>query len=887
MTGPAKRYRPLFLLRFTRANAADVDEEFQFHLTMRARELEARGHSPERAREIALMQFGDLEDARRFCRAEDEERMREYRRTLWMDNLRQDVLLAVRTLRRQPAFAFSTVLTLGLAIALAASAYGVVNAYLIRPLPYPEPDRVVQVRATPTRDEFPNMPALDKVDWRVADKVFADVVTWDLDAFTLAGGDRAESVEGAWVSAGYFAALGMRPAVGRPFEPGEFTSGAPVVILSDALWSRRYNRDPSLIGRSIRLQSLDNPNLAEVATVVGILPPNAWHVNRFTEVLRPLRPGNRFPIMARLAPGMSVQDAERRLNALILPQLGKVDPAYHLSITGVQEEYTYRLRPTLVALFGGALFLLLIAGASVAGAQTARAAARRAEVQVRIALGASRARVTAQLLTESLVIAFIAAVLGGAIATVVLSTFGSTVAAELGASIPGGPDRLALGPWMLALVVGVGGLIGAAFGLLPALVVTRSAVRTESLGGTLGSQKGTARSVGSPVLRRGLIVAQVAFTMMLLVGAGLMARTIVRIATTSLGFNDERVVKGDLFLPPVRYKDAAAQRAGAERLLAGITETQEVRSVAVSFPDPLRNFTGPNVNVNGDAGAVVRSDSGPAAAEYIVSPRYFEVLGIPLRSGRLFGSQDDGVAPRVAIVSEGLARALWPGQNAVGRRVRVARDSVWHTVVGVVGEMQQPVESAALAELYVPFAQEPLPLLFILARVADDPRAMEAALQRAVARVDDGLGLAKVRALSELTDRATSRHRALATVLSVFAVLALGLAMLGLYASLAYVVAQRRREIAIRVAVGADVWAIRSLVAREGVALVVSGVVLGVALSLALTRLLATQLYGVTPTDPGTFAAIVVLLSVSALAAALAPIRQAARVDPAEIMRSE
>jgi hypothetical protein len=186
MTGPTSRYRPLFRLRFTRANAADVDEEFQFHLTMRARALEGQGHSPERAREIALMEFGDLDDARRFCRAEDEERMREYRRTLWMDNLAQDVRLAARTLRRQPAFAVSTVLTLGIAIALAASAYGIVNAYLIRPLPYPDPDRLVQVRAAPTREPFPNMPVLNKVDWRVADKVFADIVTWDLDAFTLA-----------------------------------------------------------------------------------------------------------------------------------------------------------------------------------------------------------------------------------------------------------------------------------------------------------------------------------------------------------------------------------------------------------------------------------------------------------------------------------------------------------------------------------------------------------------------------------------------------------------------------------------------------------------------------------------------------------------------------
>jgi len=258
-----------------------------------------------------------------------------------------------------------------------------------------------------------------------------------------------------------------------------------------------------------------------------------------------------------------------------------------------------------------------------------------------------------------------------------------------------------------------------------------------------------------------------------------------------------------------------------------------------------------------------------------------------MRVGRPFGSQDDSEAPPVVVVSEGLARTLWPGESAVGRRLRVGSDSVWRTVVGVVGETQQPVESTPLPEVYVPFAQDPMPLLFVLARVAGDPRGMAGALQRAVARVDDGLGLANVTPLGDLTDRATSQHRVLATVLSLFALLALGLAMLGLCASLAYVVAQRRREIAIRVAVGANAWAIRGLVAREGVLLVVVGLVIGVALSLALTRLLASQLYGVTPTDPGTFASIATLLGTSALLAALAPLRQAARVEPAEIMRSE
>jgi len=279
----------------------------------------------------------------------------------------------------------------------------------------------------------------------------------------------------------------------------------------------------------------------------------------------------------------------------------------------------------------------------------------------------------------------------------------------------------------------------------------------------------------------------------------------------------------------------------------------------------------------------------PSTYFHVVAPRYFETMRIPLQRGREFTPSDRDGAPRVAVINETAARRLWPEGDAVGKRFHWgAADGEILEVVGIARDADyvMPGEDPKTV-VYVPFAQEPLPLMFILARVAGDPRDMEGALQRAVARVDDGLGLANVRSLSELTDRATSRHRALATVLSVFAGLALGLAMLGLYASLAYVVAQRRREIAIRVAVGATVWSIRSLVAREGVALVGAGLVLGVVLSLALTRLLASQLYGVTPTDPGTFAGIVTLLCISAVGAALAPIRQAMRVDPAEILRSE
>ncbi|MFN0178069.1 MAG: ABC transporter permease [Gemmatimonadales bacterium] len=883
---PAPRHRRLFRLPFSRATAAEVDDEFQFHLLMRARDLERLGHSPERARAMALAEFGDIDDARRVCRAEDEERMRDHRRSQWLDGLRQDLWYAVRGLRRQPGFALSIVLTLGLAIGIAASAYGVVHAYLVRPLPYPEADRLVRVVPEAANGRLPDPERLQQIDWSVADRVFAATASWNPDGFTIAGTDRTESVRGAWVSAPYFTVLGKRPALGRVFEPAEHAGTGSAVILSDALWSRLFARDPSLVGRAIRVQSLEVPDRAELVTVVGILPPDSWHVDQFTDLLRPMPPGPQYPMMARLEPGVTIQAAEARLNALVLPQMPGVDSAFRFTLVGAQEAYTRSVRTTLIALVGGALFLLLIAGANIAGAKTARAVARRAEIQLRLALGASRARVIQQLLVENLLVAGLAGLAGAVLAGAFLASVGAIVGERLGTGVPGGGGRLALGPGMLASIAAAGALVGTAFGLVPALLLTRRAAAADGVGEAMGGVRGGATAAVPPALRWGLIVAQVAFTVMLLAGAGLMGRTILAIALTPLGFDERQVVQGNLFLPPTRYPDDNAIRRGLAGILAEAAVAPGIRATAGAFPDPLRGFVLPPARVSSDVGGSAGVEERPASS-YVVTPGFFESLAIPVNAGRAFGEQDGAEALPVAIVSETLARQLWPGQAAIGRRLRTAEDSVWRTVVGVAGEIRLPVEAAPSGELYLPFGQRPIRLVFLLARVSGDPAGQAAELQRAVSRADDGLGLGGVAPLDDLASRMTGRHQALATVLSVFALLALGLAMLGLYASLAYVVAQRRREIAIRVAVGADRWSVCRLVAREGAMLVTVGLALGLALSLSLTGLLRSQLYGVTPTDPATYAAIVALLGGSALIAAIAPLQQASRVNPVEILRTE
>jgi hypothetical protein len=374
--------------------------------------------------------------------------------------------------------------------------------------------------------------------------------------------------------------------------------------------------------------------------------------------------------------------------------------------------------------------------------------------------------------------------------------------------------------------------------------------------------------------------------MMLLVGAGLMARTVMAIAVTPLGFDDRGVAKGDLFLPQGRYPDPAAWTDAITRALSVARDAGGLTEVAASFPDPFRTFiVSPSAMVV-DAGPL-RGDSSVLAAGFIVSPAYFEVMRVPIRQGRGLTDEDRSGTQPVVVVSEELARRLWPGEAGIGRRIRSAGDSVWRTVVGIAGEALQPAESRPMGETYISYRQEATPLISLLARGPLGASETATALERAIRRFDAQLALSSLGPLEDLADRATSRHRTLAGALVILSVLALGLVSLALYASLAYMVAQRRREIAIRSALGASEWSVRRLVAGEGLALATAGVVVGSLMSFAAARILASQLYRVTPTDPLTFAAIAMIVAACALAAAVIPTRTAARVPPADTLRSE
>jgi predicted permease len=480
-----------------------------------------------------------------------------------------------------------------------------------------------------------------------------------------------------------------------------------------------------------------------------------------------------------------------------------------------------------------------------------------------------------QLITESVVLAALAAVGGALLAALLLRAIAPQLDDQLGASVPGGPGGVIPNLSALALCVLASTALGVALGVLPAL-----ASRRADAAAAVRGARGAVSASGAAGVRRALIAAQLALTTALLVAAALTTRTAVALATRPLGFRVDGIAHGQFLLPRGRYPDDDARRRGAARVLAAVRAAPGVRAAAlVSWP-PFRPVGGEAVTPEG-AGRAVR------AASYRVSPGYFATLDVALLAGRALDERDDARAAPVTVVSEGVARRLWPGASALGRRVRLGEDGPWRTVVGVVRDTRKPLVSEPLPDAYVPVAQAPGPFLTVVARGDGEARALAPALQRAVGGVDDDLVLAEVAPLSDLVDRDGARPRALAALLGTFAGLALALAALALYSSLSYVVAQRGRELAVRAAVGADAGRLRRAVFGEGGRMVAAGLAAGALLSLALRRVLASQLHGVSAADPVSLAAVAAVLAAAALAAMAGPARRASRTDPARALRGE
>jgi predicted permease len=876
----------------------EVERELAFHLEMRAREFEAAGLSGEAARRSAEAAFGDIAAVATACRAERARRSRERRRREMWRGLGGDVRFGARGLRRHPGFAAAAVLTLGAGMAIAATMVALTDAYLLRPLPYPDAERLVVV-------EGPGSP-----DWRAAPAVFEHVAAWDLDALAIVGGEAPERVWTSWVSPGFFDALGVRPALGRLFTAEEVAAGGrALAVISHGVWQRRWGGDPDVLGRTFAAYSDDRPDEAELFTVIGVLPADFWYANRFTEVLAPLR-GERAVTLATLAPGVTPAVAE----AALARQAAERDPARaEVRVRLMQSAYVEGVRPVLLAVGSAVALVLLIACGNATLLLLVRAAGRGDEFAVRVAIGAGRGRIVRQLVVEGLMVSAAAAAVGLALGWLLLGLVRGTLPVLLGTPVPGGAVSLGMSVPVFVAAAITTAVAGTLFGLVPlAALGRRDVTRSLAAAGRGTDARATHR------LRGGLVVAELALSLALLVCAGLLVRSALHLQRLALGFEPDGVVAIGLSLRQRDYGDAPRRAVFYDRVLREIETSvpgaapafvswapfSRVGAVAVETPESPARRPGDAAPERGRPEAALRSPRAPAtpvsspgqASVQMVSPSYFQVLGIAIRRGRVFDSLHNGVSEPVAVVGESLARSLWPAGDPIGRRLRVVtepdpqappgRDTGWLRVIGVVADVRKTLVAENPPDLYVPIAQRPPILAELVVTGAAGLERLDA-VRAAVWRVNPELPLNEVRRLDEDVALASLPARFLAWLLSGFALFAVVLATLALYGVVAFAVTERRREIAVRMALGADARAVVRLFLRQATVLVAAGMAAGLAGGFALSRILRSQLFGVAAGDLTTYAGVALALGAAAFAATWVPARRAARAHPMGVLRGD
>ena len=767
-----------------------------------------------------------------------------------------DLRIALRNLGRARGYTAAVVGSLALATALAASLSAIVSAYLVRELPYPEADRLYSVSYARPGTEAPS--GLARLPWETMTDVVEHPISWDLDMFYLVGGDYPESAPGAWVTRGFMEGLGIRPALGRVFVEGEFDpGGAQVALISDALWRRRFGADSSVVGNRFEAYVSDRPDDPDLFTIVGVLPAGFWHLNPYTEILTPLRAPS-HPYLVRLREGVTPVMGEQRLTNLVY---GSAAPGA-VELRPLQQQYTRTVRPILTAIGAAVALVLLIAGANVAFLAVIRGVRRQREMAVRRALGASRAQLARLLGAEGLLLVGAAALIGLSLAAVLLRLIAPAVETQLGRPVPGGVAAVTLDS-TVALAIGLLLLLMLfALTLSPLAGVARTG-RFEILrGGKSAGSRGQR-------LRSALIAVEVAGSLALVTGCGLMVRSVVGLLGVDLGIEPSRIITAGIGLRDRSYPDQAVRAEFYDRLTGALSAVPGVTAATLSFPSPLSEFNPQPVRL---------AASGPVAgqAEFrAIGGGYLSTVGLPVVRGRDFGPQDRGGAEPVALVSETAAQQLWPGQNPIGQPIWVVEgamtqndEPVGRTVIGVVRDAPQSPGDSILAEIYVPLNQAAGRFVSLVLRTDGTPRNWLAGLREVLRGLDPEIALGTVRPLPEVVAGQLARPRFLAGVFAGFGGFATLLALIGVYGVMAYSVKQREQEVAIRLALGADPAAIRRLFLWGGGALLLAGVALGFPAALGMGRLLRAQLYGISPLDPLAFLAAGAGLGLAGLAAA-------------------
>ncbi|HSA55007.1 MAG TPA: ABC transporter permease [Gemmatimonadaceae bacterium] len=866
---------------------ADVDEELDFHLALRVRDLEARGMSPVAARDEALRQFGDYPTIRGAVLAIDERRHRRSTRRERAADMLTDLRLTARSLRRSPGFTTIAVLCVAVGVAASASIFTAVHGILIRPLPYPASHELIAVYAgLPERNiTGSNISYWDWVSWRDENRTLEQIGLWTWNTATLSGtDDEAERVEGAQVTANLFPLLGVAPVLGRGFTPDEERTGG-VVLLSHGLWQRRFAGDTAIVGRTIRVD-------ARPYTVVGVMPPRFSFPER-GQVWMPMPPepimdrGNRFyaGAIGRLRPGVTVDAARRDLDG-IMRRLEREYPddysGWTAEVRSLQDDLVGDLRRPLLVFLGAVAMVLLIVCANVANLMLARGASRQRDVGIRVAMGAGRARVVRHVLLESLLIATAGGIVGALLVPLGVRFFTLIYPDDVPYYFTLGVDGVVVG-----FVAAISALAGLLLGLAPALRATRVDVNEILKEGGRGDAGG--RQSGR--VRDGLVVAELALSLILLIGATLLVRSYRSLSGTDLGFDEAGILSARVSLPSAKYSERDRRRAFWENAYARLAALPGVEAVGSANGIP---FSGWNVQSTMTIeGRPARPRSEGLLVHYqSVSPDYFRAIGAPIVRGRGLTEADRDPAVQIGVINETLAEQEFRGEDPLGRRIKYGdadSQEPWMTIVGVVRDfhhwrLPEPVRPAIyLPQLALPWSTQTLVLRTSLA----DPFALEAGLRRVLRELDPDAPAYQVQSFEQVVWRSLWRQRMPGQVLGVFAVMAMALAAVGIYGVISYAVAQRARELGVRMALGASRGQVALLVLRKGMRLALLGVGIGLVGALLLTRVVERLLYGVAATDPLTFVTVPIGLTVIALVASLVPARRATRVDPVVAMRAD
>ncbi|HKQ04607.1 MAG TPA: ABC transporter permease [Blastocatellia bacterium] len=810
-----------------------------------------------------------------------------------METLLQDIRYGFRMLRKSPLVTLVAVVSLALGISANTVIFSVVNAILLKSLPFKDPERIVLVWGnTPSEGHTRSqVSATDTDDWRHQNSVFEDIATYSNWSATLLGEGEPERIQGIQVGDGYFTIMKGTPMLGRTFLPEEQEDGKDfVVVLGYGLWQRRFAGDPNVVGQKISLSG-------RPYTVVGVMPADFQSlptslVDPRGEFYRPVaephdeneRSSRHLRAIARLKDGVTVEQAQAEMN-VITGRLEQLHPrhntGYGVRLISLPEDTVGGLRATLLTLFGAVAFVLLIACANVGNLLLVRSAARQKEIAIRRALGAARLRLARQFLTESVLLAL----MGGG-AGLLLALWGTSLVETLGARVMPLLTGIKIDSRVLGFTLAISILTGIVFGLLPALQATNPDLNETLKDGGRGSGAGASRNR----LRGVLVMGEVAMALVLLISAGLLIKSVMRLRDVDPGFAAENRLTMSVTLPGAKYPKAPQWVAFYNQLGERLKALPGVKAAGFTSVLPFSgNFDGRALAIEDYPKARGEEDSVDL---YIVTPAYLEAMAIPLKQGRALAEQDTDTAPLVALINQTMADALWAGQNPIGKRIKFPgserNPQPWRTVIGVVADVKQyGLDRKDPMQIYLPEAQYPTQFMSLVVHTADDPKAMIAAVRSEVHELDKDQAVYNIFTMEQLVGDSISLRRFSMVLLMIFAGVALLLAGVGIYGVISYTVTQRTHEIGVRMALGASRRDIIRLIVGQGMVMTLGGISIGLVATFALTRLLASLLFGVSPTDPLTFAIVAAVLAGVALGACFVPARRATRVDPMVALRYE